>query len=426
MSIIIFYETQRSIVHTVTSTIMVRLVSCTKTSPKTEQYQKTFESSINCRKSSIFYTHLVLLNILSFICESINIKNMAQSGLNFLNSFDIFGDYDSTIFTQTFESLDIYGKDKSLLHNEKYFPTFKNLPIDTELDERYYRPRIKERQYGPGITTTYVPHHHWCIVAEIIENTSLARPCCSAKDITGHKFPIWFYLDNKAAAAKIVQQLQPKSIICWRYATSHHFMDFSHGLRIEDHHLPTVLIIPKLQLPLLFDVSDKGAFADYYLTKNPNIKGKFDVRDKKKIQNDSDKLANNHEIAGNLNKHCWWNACDASGSKKSKQQKQKLNRNDATIDLNSESKSKGGDMKSKDTKTDVGTVEKENGNQESHVKNSHVVDDANSLNIVANSIKFLIGNHHIKVFAKRWLIFYVCLIVNWIVFMILLIFDELF
>ncbi|KAI8866968.1 hypothetical protein GQ42DRAFT_165141 [Ramicandelaber brevisporus] len=118
----------------------------------------------------------------------------------------------------------------SVLLDARYFPSYKQLPSDDDVDEDFY-----DISYGIGQL-----RKHWCYMGEIVEVIPYVRVILKVRDVKGTVVMVAFYQDNTEYLDK--SGLKLGSTIFIRYAHQHYFMDGSEGLRIED--LSSVLVLP--------------------------------------------------------------------------------------------------------------------------------------------------------------------------------------
>jgi hypothetical protein len=67
------------------------------------------------------------------------------------------------------------------LRNEKYFPSFSQLPKAKTLDVVFYTSKDN---------TNYVPAQHWCLIAEIMDIQTRLHLKLTVKDAAGHVFHV--------------------------------------------------------------------------------------------------------------------------------------------------------------------------------------------------------------------------------------------
>lgn len=117
----------------------------------------------------------------------------------------------------------------SLLLDSRYFPSYKQLPDEYEVDDYYY--------IDSGICS---PNRHWCFMGEIVDVLFLIRYRLNVKDATGMTINVSFYLDHGESLDG--SSLKPGNTIFVRYAKQHFYMDGSVGIRLE--YTPSILVLP--------------------------------------------------------------------------------------------------------------------------------------------------------------------------------------
>ncbi len=125
---------------------------------------------------------------------------------------------------------------KDTLKNELYFPSFRELGDENDLDERYWK-----EDYWTG---HWVYACTWCFLAEITNDDNSQIPFLRnrviVRDRSGRdNIPIFFYPEGGSFDFKT---LKNGHTVCVIQAQRHHFLDLSIGLRVED--LDTVKVIP--------------------------------------------------------------------------------------------------------------------------------------------------------------------------------------
>lgn len=220
---------------------------------------------------------------------------------------------------------------KSLLRNGAYFPSFDCITESDGLSDYYYKEIKTSGIYDRG--------HHWCLIADVVQNTGIFTPACLAKDIKGNEFPIVFDVRDQLQEQKIMLLLQPNSVICIRYPERHRLNSFTEydGFIIKDDDLPFLMIIPNINLETLFKASDTGCFTEYYLSKYPNTIASNDaiatnesfknMWDDLEDEDDDDywgtftesKAFRNAIKPIELNNKCWWQGCESNKKKVDKE-----------------------------------------------------------------------------------------------------------
>ena len=124
---------------------------------------------------------------------------------------------------------------EDILKNEFYFPSFRDLGTDNDLDFRYW----KEDRTG-----TWVQACTWCFLGEItndeLSQVPFLRNRVFVRDRRGEDdIPISFYPERGFFDFKL---LKKGHTVCVMLAERHHFLDMTTGLRIES--LDTIKVIP--------------------------------------------------------------------------------------------------------------------------------------------------------------------------------------
>jgi len=129
------------------------------------------------------------------------------------------------------------------LRDERFFPDFGNCPGEDDANLEYFT-------CSDGLVLT--PARHWCLLAEIMDVSTIIRVRLIAKDKSGKQFPIAFYLDSGMHQDfRIFRKGHTVAIL---YAEQHYFLDMTVGIRQED--ITSIQVIP-LSLSRLLDLSDK-------------------------------------------------------------------------------------------------------------------------------------------------------------------------
>ncbi|KAF9182760.1 hypothetical protein BGZ51_008587 [Haplosporangium sp. Z 767] len=112
----------------------------------------------------------------------------------------------------------------SVLLSSRYFPAFKDLPSEYDINLAFYRER----------NGALIPIIHWCFMAEIVDDSLVRflRHRLVVKDRDGTCIPIFFYLDEGVTID--ARHFKTGNTIFVRYAIQHAFMDGSIGIRVED------------------------------------------------------------------------------------------------------------------------------------------------------------------------------------------------
>ncbi|KAI0771439.1 hypothetical protein BC629DRAFT_769008 [Irpex lacteus] len=123
------------------------------------------------------------------------------------------------------------------LSNTDHFPSLHQLPNDAEANFTYYHET-------PAGSAILLPSRHWVFLCEIVQNITFMRPHYLVKDRSGTQTQVVFYLEgeNTRRFASIREKFVVGHTIAVFYADSHHFVDGSFGLRVED--VSTVKMIP--------------------------------------------------------------------------------------------------------------------------------------------------------------------------------------
>ncbi len=125
---------------------------------------------------------------------------------------------------------------KDILKNKLYFPSFRNLGDENDLDDRYWK-----EDYHTGV---WVQACTWCFLAEITNDETSQIPFLRnrvfVRDHSGRdNIPISFYPERGLFDFKT---LRKGHTICALLAEQHYFLDMTIGLRVEG--LDTVKVIP--------------------------------------------------------------------------------------------------------------------------------------------------------------------------------------
>merc|ERR1719362_132525 len=123
------------------------------------------------------------------------------------------------------------------MHNHRFFPAFRDLPNENDVDEHFY-------DFSSGVGT---PRFHWCLVGDVVEVTSFMRVRTQLKTRFGEEVVAHFHLDKRTGPAFFDwSAIKPgESCMCILYAVIHNFMDMTQGLRVEN---PTsVMVFPVTQ-----------------------------------------------------------------------------------------------------------------------------------------------------------------------------------
>lgn len=109
-------------------------------------------------------------------------------------------------------------------NEQRFFPAFKDLPDEDELDNRYFTD-----PYTSGVVTFKI---HFYFLGEIVANVSLVRPTFQVKDRDGKPALVALYLDQPSL-------YNPKhyvvgSTLVIEYACKKMFLDGQMGIRVED------------------------------------------------------------------------------------------------------------------------------------------------------------------------------------------------
>lgn len=118
-----------------------------------------------------------------------------------------------------------------LTTNPDYFPAFRDIPGEHEYNDRYY--------VETGETeATY--KKKWCLIGEITQADTFARPRLVVRDRTGTSFVVALYLDRSVNATRILSKFKKGYTVAIMTALGHHFLDGTVGCRIEDEEDITV------------------------------------------------------------------------------------------------------------------------------------------------------------------------------------------
>lgn len=129
----------------------------------------------------------------------------------------------------------VWKQGEDFLQNTFHFPSFRDLPHENDLDERYWQCD----HYG-----VYVPACTWFFMAEITNDecsqSAFLRNQVRVTDRAGQTdIPIYFYPEGGSFDFKL---LKKGSTILVVNGQKHDFLDLSIGLRIEE--LDTVSVAP--------------------------------------------------------------------------------------------------------------------------------------------------------------------------------------
>ncbi|KAI5857464.1 hypothetical protein GGS23DRAFT_616638 [Durotheca rogersii] len=115
---------------------------------------------------------------------------------------------------------------------EKYFPSFSDLPVESNLDANFYTS-------VDG--SFWFPAKHWCFLAEIVDSVRLVRLRVYVRDRAGRTIQIAFHTEDRGETVPppLVQRGNTVAIF---YAQQHAFMDSSLGIRQEE--LSNIKIFP--------------------------------------------------------------------------------------------------------------------------------------------------------------------------------------
>jgi hypothetical protein len=124
---------------------------------------------------------------------------------------------------------------ENFLQNTFHFPSFRDLPHENNLDERYWQC---------DLSGVYVPACTWFFMAEITNDecsqSAFLRNQVRVTDRAGQRdIPIYFYPEGGSFDYKL---LKKGSTILVANGQKHDFLDLSIGLRIEE--LDTVSVAP--------------------------------------------------------------------------------------------------------------------------------------------------------------------------------------
>lgn len=109
---------------------------------------------------------------------------------------------------------------------QKFFPAFRSVPSEYELDDTYYT--------DPSNNGSVTYKIHWCFIAEIIADVSFGRPVYKVRDRDGKETLVALYFDNSVAAAFDRKKYVVGNTICVMYAFQKVFMDGRAGVRVEE------------------------------------------------------------------------------------------------------------------------------------------------------------------------------------------------
>ncbi|KAF5637189.1 SET domain protein [Fusarium sp. NRRL 52700] len=134
--------------------------------------------------------------------------------------------------------------EQGLLRNQAAFPSFIQLPNETDVDESFFESK-------GGVK--YQPRRHWCFLAEIMDYVTLVRLQMEVKDVVGKTIPLFFYTDSRGSEIA-PSRLSKGYTIAVLYAQQHAFAFSEPGIRLED---PTLIKIFPLSLRNLLALSDR-------------------------------------------------------------------------------------------------------------------------------------------------------------------------
>jgi hypothetical protein len=114
------------------------------------------------------------------------------------------------------------------IRNRATFPGFMDLPGENVVDLDFYE------------SSDMTPRRHWCLLAGIVNVTSLLRLQMEINDVDGKKVPLFFYTDGRG------NELAPKQVkkgytVAILYARRHAFQFEEPGIRHEDPGMIKVL-----------------------------------------------------------------------------------------------------------------------------------------------------------------------------------------
>ncbi|KAI6747647.1 hypothetical protein HG530_015755 [Fusarium avenaceum] len=142
-----------------------------------------------------------------------------------------------------------------LFRNQATFPSFLQLPYETDIDDDFFESR-------DGVN--YRPRRHWCFLAEIVDFASLGRLHMEVKDVKGKIILLSFYTDSRGSEIASSQICKGYTVAVL-YAQHHAFAFSEPGIRHED---PTFL---KVCLLFLSGRRSCGTFLICLVTPNPDI-----------------------------------------------------------------------------------------------------------------------------------------------------------
>ncbi|KAF5684390.1 SET domain-containing protein [Fusarium denticulatum] len=123
-------------------------------------------------------------------------------------------------------------EEQGLLRNHATFPSFTQLPNETDVDENFFKTR-------DGVN--YQPRRHWCFLAEIIDHVILVRLQMEVKDVAGKTISLFFYTDRRGSEIA-PSQLCKGYTIAVLYAQQHAFAFSEPGVWVEDSTLVKVCL----------------------------------------------------------------------------------------------------------------------------------------------------------------------------------------
>ncbi|KAF5230685.1 hypothetical protein FANTH_13745 [Fusarium anthophilum] len=96
-------------------------------------------------------------------------------------------------------------EEQGLFRNQATFPSFIQLPNETDVDDNFFKTR-------DGVN--YQPQRHWCFLAEITDYLTLVRLQMEVKDVAGKRIPILFYTDGRGSEIAPSQLFEGCAFLC--------------------------------------------------------------------------------------------------------------------------------------------------------------------------------------------------------------------
>ncbi|KAF5592021.1 SET domain protein [Fusarium subglutinans] len=127
---------------------------------------------------------------------------------------------------------DCKPEEQGLFRNQATFPSFIQLPNETDVDDNFFKTR-------DGVN--YQPRRHWCFLAEITDYLTIVRLQMEVKDVADKKTQVFFYTGGRGSEIA-PSQLCKGYTIAILYAQQHAFAFSEPGIRHEDPTLVKVCL----------------------------------------------------------------------------------------------------------------------------------------------------------------------------------------